>query len=158
MRHRKLEIYFDEDSEQWKCADLALASASLKTVKASIDKAMKERRRVSVPALHLEDARFNSHVAAMRTCIITSIREDERKADVRFGKEHEVVYVRNLYAIDEQKKIEAYIEATKIVQAAHDRAEKLEDDLTHMTAEAIREAVAKSADDSAGEPRPRRRK
>lgn len=144
--HKGHEIAFDEASEEWTCGSLALSDPSLKRLKASIDKASKQRRRVNVEAYQLTD--YWRQGVKLKKCTIVLLREGDRKADIKIEREsgQSQADLCELYALDQKPALDAYIQARKAAVAAEEKAARLHENLEQLTAKAVREAVVRQAE------------
>jgi hypothetical protein len=150
--HRKQEITFDPATEQWKCGALALADKSLSKLKAAIDKESKNRRRVHIEALYMEEVYKSSrYVFVLKKCAITLLLENDRKANIKIeGKrEPQQVELCELFTLDQRSNLEAFIAAKARAEKADAEASEIRDILQPLTASAVREAVAARSDEAA---------
>lgn len=148
-KHKGHEIVFDTATEEWKCGSLALSDKSLAKLKRSIDQATKERRKVSVEAYYMQE-RWRDDEVTLKKVTIVLLREGDRKADIKIGaRERELVELRELYPLDQKEKLDTYMAAKKRESVARVQAEELMDSLVPMTAEAVREAVVRQAEEAA---------
>lgn len=146
--YRGHEIAFDTETEEWKCGSLALSDLSLKALKRTIDKASKERRRVSVPAIYFETSWHE--IPVVKDCTIILLREGDRKADIKIDRKAGTTQVEigNLYPLSARDEIAAVVEAETQMFAASKKSERLKDKLRPLSAKAIREIVARQADEA----------
>jgi hypothetical protein len=151
-KHRGHDIEFNISTEEWKCGDLALSNKSLAKLKAAIDVAAKERRRVRVPAYFLDERyRGGRYVHQIKKVTIVLLREGDRKADIKIDGDRgqQQVGLEELFPLDQKPNLEAFVAAKKREAMAEEEATKLHEDMNRMTAEAVREAVVKQAEESA---------
>jgi len=144
--HKKHEIRFNADTEEWCCDALALSDKSLAKLKGMIDREGKKRRGVNIRALYLEHGyrQFGRYAYRLHEATIVLLREDDRKATIRIDgkRDKEQVELRDLFPVEQRKEIDAFI-------AASDAAEEAQEKLVAWTAEAVREFVARKAEDEA---------
>ncbi len=108
--------------------------------------------RVNVEALYLSEGYYgNNYKYEIWDCSIVLLREGDRKADVKVqGKRsQQQVGIDELFPLDQRKKLEAFIAAKKRAVAAEAEASDLQEGLEPYTGEAVREAVARRADEAA---------
>lgn len=150
-KHRDFDIEFDVGSEEWKCGALGLSDKSLAKLKTAVDRAAKKRRQVDVAVLYLEEAyRSRDWTYKIKTATVVLIREGDRKADIKIDGErgNKQVDIGSLYALDQRKKLEAFITAKRKASEADDAASAAKDELSELSAAAIREAVVRDAEDA----------
>lgn len=150
--HKGFDISFDVATEEWKCGALALSNKSLTALKKLIDREGKKRRQVNVEVLYLHEAYSHRDYAyKIQRATVVLLRDGDRKADIKVKGERGNVQVDigELYALEERAKLEAYIAAKKREQKASDESSAASDALTALTAEAIREAAVRVAEDAA---------
>lgn len=150
VEHRGHEIQFDTATELWKCGSLALADASLHKLQLAIDRESKRRRTVKVDVLYLKE-HWRNGTYEIKKATIVLLREGDRKADIKVAGERGQVQVGLgcLYPLDQKAKLDAYIAAKVKEQKATEHSSECEEKIEAITATAVREAVARAADDNA---------
>jgi hypothetical protein len=152
QRYKNHDVVFDDDTEEWRCDDLALSDKSLKVLKGAIDRADKKDRTMAVPAVYVEESYHNDRPAKLLDCTIVLMRADRRpKANIKIvgRKGIENVELRELYPAFEREKVAAYVDVQNRRAALDKQMDELKDDLTPLTPELLRELVTRQADDAA---------
>lgn len=152
QRYKNHDVIFDDETEDWRCDDLALSNKSLKAIKSAIDKADKKDRQMAVPALYVEESYHNDHPAKLFDCTIVLMRIDRRpKANIKIAgkKGIEQVDLEELYPVSERKKVAAYVDVQNRRAVLEEQMENMKEDLVRITPELLRELVVKQADEAA---------
>lgn len=152
--YKKTKCVFHENTDRWSARDGELEAKSLTELKALIDKLSKIDRRVSVPALILEDNYYRSNdkksVAEVTVTIICepdAQRYSRRNEDsnecwvVGSDKRRYKVRIDELYPLEALSELKTYIELHTAARAADKVAEKYMADMCPFDAKSLREAM-----------------
>lgn len=154
LKHRDFDIEFDVATEEWRCGAMALANKSLSALKTMIDREGKKRRQVDIEVLYLHENyvhNASNYVYTIKRAVITLLLENSRQARIKINGARltEQVDLGDLYPLDDRKKLEAFIDAKEVAAKAEQAASELQEALSPLTADAVREAVVRKADEAA---------
>lgn len=148
-KYRDFEIYYDEDTDLWRCSDLNMDGPSLSAVKNKIAAQSKSERAINAHALHFGNDR-RTDAFNIQKVLVTVLCEPESDYRGALGQQkikncwvtlpdgsRVKTSIETLYPMDAADEMKAWIKSQKEIEALQEKADDLHASITKHDADSL---------------------